>query len=55
MFELSFFPLYGFAIGIHYSNDDLEEMQFSEDKTNIIQLYVLLVCVNVVWYTKRND
>ena len=54
MFELNFFPLWGLVLGADYLNDEMEEIQFTEEKVHTISIYLLMVGVQIKWFTNRS-
>ena len=53
MFELSFYPLFGFVFGADYFNDEMEEVQISEEKRHTITIYLFIIGLSVSWYNER--
>ncbi len=52
MIQIDFFPLYGFMIGIVYTNEDIEECEEPrDDLRNTIQIFLGLFGVNIHWFT----
>ena len=54
MFELNFYPLWGLVLGADYFNDEMEEIQFTEEKVHTISIYLLMVCIQIKWFTNRS-
>lgn len=53
MFELGFYPLYGLVFGIDYFNDEMENVQISDEKRHSLTIYLLLIGISVSWYSER--
>jgi len=52
MFEIDFFPIYGFLIGVNYSNEDLENLEvIADDKRHTLQFFFIIFGINVHWFT----
>ena len=52
MFEIDFFPIYGFLIGVNYSNEDLEDLEvIADDKRHTLQFFFIIFGINVHWFT----
>ena len=51
MLEISFFPIYGFMLGINYWNEELDELENKHpDTQHMIQVMFLFFGVSFAWY-----
>ena len=53
MFEIEFFPLYGFTVGFNYSNDDLLDINEEKDFKHTIQVFIGIFGFNINWYIDK--
>lgn len=53
MFELSFFRLFGLVLGFSYTNDEMDEVQLTEEKSHALQFFLLFFGITIIWYTER--
>ena len=53
MFEVEFFPLYGFTVGFNYSNDDLLDINEEKDFKHTIQVFIGIFGFNINWYIDK--
>lgn len=54
MIQIDFFPIYGAMVGLNYSNEDIELIEtVAEDKRHTLQFFIVLIGMNVHWYTDR--
>ena len=53
MFEIEFFPLYGFTVGFNYSNDDLLDINEEKDFKHTIQVFIGIFEFNINWYIDK--
>lgn len=55
-FEIQIAPFYGLLLGVAYSNENLSGVETEEDDIqHFLQFALLLVMINVVWYTKKEN
>ena len=54
MLEIDFFPIYGLIVGINYSDEDIEQLDFvADNKRRTIQIFLLIFGFNINFYTYR--
>lgn len=53
MFEIEFFPLYGFTVGFNYSNDDHLGIDEEKDFKHTIQVFIGIFGFNINWYIDK--
>jgi|DEB0MinimDraft_6_1074348.scaffolds.fasta_scaffold02460_13 hypothetical protein len=53
MAEISFYPLFGLVFGADYYNDEMDELQLSDEKVHTFTIYLLLVGLQFRWTTNR--
>jgi|DEB0MinimDraft_10_1074344.scaffolds.fasta_scaffold259626_2 hypothetical protein len=54
MLQLDFFPIYGFMVGVNYSNEELEEIEVvADDKRHTLQLFFFVLGLNIHWFSKN--
>jgi hypothetical protein len=54
MVQLELFPVYGFIVGINYSNEDIEMIEvIADDKRHTIQVFLLLIGLNIHYFTSK--
>tara|TARA_B100001059_G_scaffold97789_1_gene97208 strand:+ start:1753 stop:1914 length:162 start_codon:yes stop_codon:yes gene_type:complete len=53
MFEVEFFPLYGFTVGFNYSNDNILEINEEKDFKHTIQVFIGIFGFNINWYIDK--
>lgn len=53
MFEISFFKLFGIVVGFNYTNDEMDNLQLNEDKTHVLQFFIVFFGITIVWYSER--
>tara|TARA_X000001382_G_C3089683_1_gene153146 strand:+ start:86 stop:250 length:165 start_codon:yes stop_codon:yes gene_type:complete len=52
MFDVSISYIYGFGIGIYYSNEDIEEVKtISDDMRHTLQIALFIIMININWFT----
>ena len=51
MFEIRFFPFYGFALGVNYWDSEMaNDYDNSIETTHMIQVFLTMFGVSIIWY-----
>lgn len=51
MFEIRFFPVYGFALGVNYWDSEMDDnYDNSIETTHMIQVFLTLFGISIIWY-----
>lgn len=53
MFDVEFFPMYGFTVGFNYANDDLLGIQYEKDFKHTLQFFIGIFGFNINWYVDK--
>lgn len=54
MVQLELFPVYGFIVGVNYSNEDIEMIEvIADDKRHTIQIFLLIIGLNFHYFTSK--
>ena len=54
MVQLELFPVYGLILGVNYSNEDIEMVEvIADDKRHTIQVFLLLIGLNIHYFTSK--
>lgn len=54
MVQLELFPVYGLILGVNYSNEDIEMIEVvADDKRHTIQVFLLLIGLNIHYFTSK--
>lgn len=52
MIQIDFFPIYGFMVGINYSNEEIEMIEVvADDKRHTLQFFLFIFGFNIHWFT----
>ena len=53
MIQIQFAPLIGLLLGFSYYNDEDDDLSMHDDIQHGVQIALLLIVVDVIWYTER--
>ena len=53
--EVQISPMIGFAFGFIYSNEEIEQVEYDEDKRHTIQIVLLFFIININYFTDEKN
>lgn len=54
MFDVSISTIYGFGIGLYYTNEDIEGIdKLADDLRHTLQIAFFFIIININWFTNE--